>query len=38
MIDQTLMAIAFALLISCVFLIIDAICKNKEDESNNNPR
>ena len=32
MIDQTLMAIAFALLITFVFLIIDAICKNKEDE------
>lgn len=32
MIDQTLMAIAFALLMTCVFLIIDAVC----DKINNN--
>ncbi len=33
MIDQFLLATAFALLITFVFLIIDAICKNnKKDE------
>ena len=30
--NQFLLATAFALVIVCVFLIIDAICKNKEDE------
>lgn len=34
MIDQALMAIAFALVITCVFLIIDAKCSNKKNDKN----
>ena len=30
MIDQALMAIAFALVITCVFLIIDAKCNDRD--------
>lgn len=32
MINQFLLAIAFALVITCVFLITDEICKNRGDD------